>query len=609
MNSYFVYHECPYFELILHLGGFSCPEFVLDVELHKTETRKRRIRRRSPFLRCLFLALVSLCGIAKAQHPERVTPVDPLQAERHLENLRLEHKRAKGPPPTIPKLTLPPVQTASGRLFRLRSVTIKGADTILPSHLTKAYRSFLGTWVTKRDLEHIAAAVSDVYRDAGYHLSRAIIPPQDVKHGRLTVRVIEGSITKIRLVGHGVREFGIREILEPILHERPSRLKTVERQLLLANNTPGVRVVDVALEEIGTASGRFRLIVRVKTSNIYAYLGLDNFGTYATGPVQSYAATSFNSLFRAGDVLSLNLGTVPDAVRDLRYGRVGYDVPIIDGVRIGASALQSEVMPDDERRLTDTRVLTRAYEFHVSAIALASRKNWLSLGAAVGVVNSSQTETTKPDYNDRVRTFGFLANYKFHDAFDGRNFATVGWRHGIDGFGATQSSDPLISRYGATPNFSILNYSYAHFQKLGGAWSFKASISGQFASGPLMTSQQFYLGGAAFGPGYYSGDDGYQGVAELRFDQTMTNQIFKAYQLYGFIDGGQTWYMHQDKQSLSSVGAGLRIEFANHIRANIAFAAPLSYTSRTEEWRRARVLFSISKAFRLCVKSGLEACP
>ena len=44
-------------------------------------------------------------------------------------------------------------------------------------------------------------------------------------------------------------------VLERAIGERPSQLKTLERQLLLANHVPGVRVTDTALEEIGAHPG------------------------------------------------------------------------------------------------------------------------------------------------------------------------------------------------------------------------------------------------------------------------------------------------------------------------------------------------------------------
>jgi hypothetical protein len=66
--------------------------------------------------------------------------------------------------------------------------------------------------------------------------------------------------------------------------DRPSRLPTLERQLLLINGRPGVRVTDTEFDEIGIASGRFRLVVHLKTWRIFTSFGIDNLGSSSVGP-------------------------------------------------------------------------------------------------------------------------------------------------------------------------------------------------------------------------------------------------------------------------------------------------------------------------------------
>ena len=132
--------------------------------------------------------------------------------------------------------------------------------------------------------------------------------------------MIEGGIAEVVLKGEGAEQFGVRPMLDPVLAEQPARLATLERQLLLINGRPGVRIEDTALEEIGPASGQFRLIVILKTWHLYASLGLDNLGSSAVGPWQSYAAAAFNSYMIPGDTLAVNLSTTPDDPRQLAFG-------------------------------------------------------------------------------------------------------------------------------------------------------------------------------------------------------------------------------------------------------------------------------------------------
>src|SRR5438874_914049 len=185
---------------------------------------------------------------------------------------------------------------------------------------------------------------------AALHLTRAIVPPQDIQDGQVRVQVVEGGITDVVLKGEGAEQFGVRALLNPVIAEQPSRLMTLERQLMLINARPGVRITDTALEEIGVASGHFRLVIFLQTWHLYSSFGLDNLGSAAVGPWQTYSTAAFNSYLVPGDTLAVNLSTTPGDVRQLAFGRLSYDVPIgTDGLRVGASGVYSEVWPGDWR--------------------------------------------------------------------------------------------------------------------------------------------------------------------------------------------------------------------------------------------------------------------
>ena len=100
-----------------------------------------------------------------------------------------------------PQFARPEGQGDSKPLFVLQHVSITGAVALPQDRLAATYQSYIGKKVSQADLAAIAAAVSDVYRAAGFHLSRAIVPPQDIQSGQLHVQVIEGSITELALKG------------------------------------------------------------------------------------------------------------------------------------------------------------------------------------------------------------------------------------------------------------------------------------------------------------------------------------------------------------------------------------------------------------------------
>ena len=563
--------------------------------------------------RCLCAALI-LAATSTAQAQQANQPgFDPRQPEKHFDNLQ----SGRAQPPSRSTLRMPSLATQESVAdtrpqFVLRGVSLQGASAIAPEQLATAYQPYLGKQVSQADLAAIAAAITEAYRTAGFHLSRAIIPPQDVAGGQLRVRVIEGSITEVRFKGDGAEPFGVRPLLDPVLAEHPSRLATLERQLLLINGSPGVRIVDSSLEEIGPPSGNFRLVLRLKTWHVFTAFGLDNLGSSAVGPWQSYATGALNSYLLPGDTLAVNLSTAANDPRQLGFGRLSYDAPVgTDGSRIGASALYSQVRPGDDRRLFNDNTVTEGLELHGSIVPLQSQRSSLVLTAAAGFSNVREKDLFGTAYDDHIRTVGLTSDYRLQDGFGGSNFATLSWRQGLDIFGASHFGDSLLSRDGASADFSVLDFWFTRYQALSDAWSVKLSMASQTASGPLFTSQQFYLGGAAFGRGYgnaeISGDNGLAGSFELRFDQSVNWRYLAGYQLYSFVDAGAVWndgYTIGDGLALTSAGGGVRLFLWDALQADIGVAFPLSYRAPDNSTRSARLLFSLSNAIKLCPERG-----
>jgi hemolysin activation/secretion protein len=558
------------------------------------------------------LLILTLAGASPAWAQQAVPPprYDPRQTEKNIENLEAGQDRTK-PSVRLPGIPKTEVRGSTKPLFKLRTVSVEGAGAIAGDVLAETYRPFLGKTVSQADLLAIAGGMTDLYRASGYSLSRAIIPPQDIKNGHIRVKVIEGYIVAVTLKGDDVDRYWIRPLLERVVGERPSQLKTLERQLLLANDIPGVQVADTALEEIGRLTGKFRLIVRVNTWRIFAALGVDNQGAAAVGPYEAFATAGFNSYFRQGDALSLSASSTPFAVREFAFGRLSYDAPIgTDGARLGFNALYSNVAPGDARQSVNNHSITETYEVKGSVVPLATRTSSLWLTGIFGFSDNSERDNLGMIYKDHLRYVGLTADYKLQDRFAGWNYLSVTARQGLTILGASSKDDDLLSRDGASGNFSLLSFSFSRLQQFSDVWSVKASVNGQWAGGPLLISQQFYLGDAAYGPGFYSGDSGIFGYGEMRFDQSVSNDILKGYQLYGFFDKGAVWSFNNDGQvlSIASAGAGIRFFLAEQWQAGVGFAVPVHAGTTANDYHNVRFLFTLSNSFKLCPQRPQMRC-
>ncbi len=394
-------------------------------------------------------------------------------------------------------------------ILKLRRVIVMGAETLPASLFEDIWSSFRGQMVSQADLLEIAAKMTSLYREKGYFLSRAIIPPQDIASGTVRVQVIEGQISSITIKGDETNRFGAHRLLRELVRPGPAVLSVVERKLLLVNDLPGVKIQDTAFTEEGEASGRFTLVVALETWRLHSAQGVDNTGSQAVGPWQSYATAAVNSALVAGDSTSLSLSTVPNLPKQLFFGRFSYDAPLGgDGVRVGGSALYSDVAPGDFRQLVKNHTQTQSFELRGSFVPYQTRKSAVTVVASLGLTDVSEKDMAGTRYDDHLRTISLLGSYRFQDDLGGFNAFSLVYRQGLSLLGATVKGSPLASRPGASGEFTTVGVTMVRVQKLTEAWSLKAGGGGQYSPTPLLLSQQYYLGSAGLGPGYVSGDSG-----------------------------------------------------------------------------------------------------
>ena len=141
---------------------------------------------------------------------------DPRQPEKYFEN-QTERETLSRPPVRLPTVGAPNTGGDTKPQFVLRGVSVSGAHAVSRDRIAAVYQPYLGKKVSQADLAGIAGSISDLYRTDGFHLSRAIVPPQDIADGQVRIQVIEGAIVQVELKGDGAEQFGVRPMLGPVL--------------------------------------------------------------------------------------------------------------------------------------------------------------------------------------------------------------------------------------------------------------------------------------------------------------------------------------------------------------------------------------------------------
>ncbi|EDW6064645.1 ShlB/FhaC/HecB family hemolysin secretion/activation protein, partial [Salmonella enterica subsp. enterica serovar Oslo] len=162
--------------------------------------------------------------------------------------------------------------------------------------------------LTFAGLASLAQSVTDLYRSEGFLVARAVLPPQTVKDGVLTIDVIPGRYDQAQLSNSSPLRDGLaRQIIRTTTPEGEvlSRAQ-LEREALLLSEIPGVKA------QVSMKSGRLPGtttpdITLTPGKRFGGYAGLDNQGDRTTGRSRVMAGFYASGLLGTGDQLQVNL--------------------------------------------------------------------------------------------------------------------------------------------------------------------------------------------------------------------------------------------------------------------------------------------------------------
>ena len=234
----------------------------------------------------------------------------------------------------------PPMQAlpGGGPSVKVDHFAIVGNRVIDSAPLLALMQPDQGRTLSLAELEDIATRITRYYRGAGYFVARAYIPAQEVAAGRVTIRVVEGNYGRFILTNQSlVRDDIVQGLLDDIKDRDIVSLDTLERAMLIINDTPGVAVVRADVmpgEKVGTSD----FAIGTEATPAYGgYALLDNYGSVYTGKARLSFNADWNSPSGRGDRLSAS-GMVTNR-SGLLNGRLGYSGLLgTDGTR-GEAAL------------------------------------------------------------------------------------------------------------------------------------------------------------------------------------------------------------------------------------------------------------------------------
>lgn len=501
--------------------------------------------------------------------------------------------------------------------FTLNNLRLDGVTAYEESDLRSVYAGSVGQTISLADLYGIAAALTNKYRNDGYILTQVIVPPQTIEGGNVRLQVVEGYLYSVNVAleeGAPAETEAAMNLIRGYASRIPAgyalNIADLERYLLFINDLPGVSARGVLAPNAANV-GAADLNILVQRDPFEAVVGIDNYGTKYLGAIQFSGAAALNSMLGNNERLTAQAVLAPDPGQpmELAYFAAGYSQPIgTRGLRLDFDASYTATEPGYTLDEFDVKGNARFLGIELNYPVIRSRNTNLYTMFSFDmrdVDTRNNIEDTRTDNIRALRTGMRLE--KLDRVFGaGLNVLDLELAHGLDVLGASSKNDPNKSRPDGDPRFTKLNLEVQRLQRLANQWNLLLAARGQLSNGPLLSSEEFGVGGMGYGRGYdpseIIGDEGIAGKVEVQWNLPGEFGITNSHQLYGFYDAGRVWNDDptnaKDKaNTATSAGVGVRAKIGSSTNIDMTVAVPLDRSVQTMKDQDPRFFMSVSKNF------------
>ncbi|MBW1796894.1 MAG: ShlB/FhaC/HecB family hemolysin secretion/activation protein [Deltaproteobacteria bacterium] len=467
--------------------------------------------------------------------------------------------------------------------FTVERFVIEGENPLSENKTQGVLAPFTGEHEGLSRIEKASKALEQALHDKGYQFHRVVVPPQRTADGVIMLRILIFPLDKITVKGN--KHFSDENILAsiPCLQpgQSPNTLK-VARSLLIANEHPAKRVAVFIRESQET--GHVNARVEARDMRPYqVFSSYANTGDRATGHTRLSLGFQHSNLFNRDHIMTLSFTTSPGHWSDVQQYGAFYRIPLY-GIGAGISMFYSHSKADQGTVADFFDVSGKgdfagiSFDYALRPIGDYSHK--VTIGLQDRLFENDTNFSGQPigvDVRSRpvsLRYNGGLEKAKVSAGFsvEYTNNLVCGGDNDSDAYEATRAdADPHWDafRFGADLDYTLPKN-----------WQLRSRFAGQVANEPLISGEQFGLGGAHSVRGFdereISGDNGYQFNFEV-----WTPPIVHNVRLLAFFDTGRRNLddPHPGQvagESISSIGMGLRWYWKSYLSISLDAAHVLN---------------------------------
>ncbi|WDI32513.1 ShlB/FhaC/HecB family hemolysin secretion/activation protein [Hyphococcus flavus] len=432
-----------------------------------------------------FLALYS-SAIFAAEPPQ--TPEDRL-LPGEASGFRASETVEAGENPSSEKPKITPEDIPA---VLIRAIKFEGVDA--PEKVADAARPFIARTLSLAVLESLTDALTDAYQHSNIALFTIVIPEQDFEDGVVRVLIAEGWIDGVTLTGEVEKRKHtlVTAVAERLAVENPLTRKTLERQLSLIRDIPGLKTDPSFV--YGTQSGAVELELALDYQRPTVSAGFSNRSSRFIKDGQFTAEGKAYRLLRDGDLTSLKLAAAVN-FEDSLYAALQHSTPVgSNGARADVSAAVLRSRPNGTVIEGDAQL----YSAGISYPLIRSYRENLSVRAGFDVVNSDNAAFGATIATEQTRALGLSGVYS--RAWKTRSLKlTALAKQGLSVLDADVST--LIGEH----DYLKFRMDGSFVQKIGDDIRIKLNAAAQWTDDNLPANERFNIGGAQYGRAFSAG--------------------------------------------------------------------------------------------------------
>jgi hemolysin activation/secretion protein len=470
---------------------------------------------------------------------------------------------------TAPVRAQPPASASASQHFDVMEYQVEGNTVLGSEAIERAVYPFLGEGLAIDTVEQARTALEKTYHDAGFGTVTVDIPPQKVVAGIVRLSVVQGKVSRLRVVGS--RYFSQDRILElvPALAEgNVPNLGEVQQQLAQVNSSPDERVTP--LLRPGKLPGTTEVDLQVEDEvPLHGSFEVNNAHAPNTTSLRTSASLRYTNLFQRGHTIGLQVQTSPQDTSQVKVFVGTYSLPAFAGTLL-LSAVKSDstsYVGDGIGVFGNGKVFGARYVLPIVGDPATELQQSLTLGIDYKDSNQNLALKDGSGFSTPIHYVPMSLSYAATTSDpQGRTDYSVGFTFGVRDVGSQQQQFE-DKRYLAHSNFSILKFSAARTQKLPADATLYLAVEGQGTGDPLVSNEQYVAGGVDSVRGYLEstevGDLALRGTAELRTPNFASGQSrFDVVQFRAFYDAAWLRTLSplpgtRASYQLSSYGLGL----------------------------------------------------